>query len=123
MNKIAVEGCIIDHAAGSAISGGSFTIITPPNTFCKAEGKKMYFGPMAFAFTGGSAAGCTSGSVTGDGTIAPRAAKVKNGVLFAVLEGDTGTLAGAGVAPNGTSVPVSGSVEISDAGQGKASAQ
>lgn len=122
MNKVAVEGCVVGHAAGSTISGGAFTVTSAPNAFCKASGKKIFCGPLTFTFSGGNAPGCTGGSVTGGGTIAPGSTKVRSGVLFAVLEGDTGTLSGAGVSPEGSPVPVSGPVEISSAGQGKVSA-
>ena len=120
---IAVVGCTISHAAGSTITGGAFVITTPPSAKTSA-GQPAYRGPISFTFSGGSEPTVVAGTVTGSGTINPTAVKVKADALAVVREGDTGTLTGTGTnpAPPPATLPVSGPVEISAAGQVKAKA-
>ena len=122
MTDIGVVGMTISHAAGSPISGGTFTITSSPSTKCKATGKFIYRGTVSFNFTGGNASGIVPGSISCTGTISPTATKVKADGSFCILEGDTGSMSGTGTSQSSGNpiVPVSGSVEISDAGQNKA---
>lgn len=125
LELIAVEGCTIAHDSGSGISGGSFTITSVASTKVKAEGKGVYKLEIAFTFAGGSESTVVAGSVTGGGTISATATKTKAEGQLVVREGDTGTLTGAGTnpAPPPPTLPVSGDVIISVAGQTKVNAQ
>lgn len=125
MELVAVQGCTIIHSTGSPITGGVFTITTAPSLKYKSQTKRVYRGVIDFTFTGGSASGCSPGSVTGSGTISPTSIKHKVDTLFVVREGDTGTMSAAGTnsspPPTNISFP-SCPVEISVAGQTKLSA-
>lgn len=125
LELIAVLGCTIAHSAGSTITGGAFVITTPPSVKTLGESKGVYRGPIVFTFSGGSAPGVTAGTVVGAGTIAPTATKTLADSLAVVRQGDTGTLTGAGTNPSPPppTLPVSGPVEITVAGQTKATAQ
>ena len=123
LELIGVDGLTLAHASGSLISGGSFVVTAVPSLKNKAQGKGAFSGPLAFTFSGGNAAGCTNGTVTGGGSIPPTAAKTKSEGLLVIRGGDSVTMAAAGTAPNGSPVSVSGKVEVSNAGQTKARAQ
>ena len=121
MKEIAVDGLTIDHSAGSGISGGSFSIISQPSSTVKLTGKGVFFGDIQFSFSGGNMTGMAPGSVSGSGSISPTGTKVKSGG-FCAREGDSGTMSGTAQpvgSPPPTPVPVSGGVEITDAGQTK----
>jgi hypothetical protein len=111
---------IVDHDAGSLVSGGAFVVTSVPSTKVKASAKGVYMGPLTGTFSGGNATGFVPGSVAGAWTINPTAVNVKAESLPVVREGDSGTLSGVGtidppgVPPTG---PVVGSVVVSDAGQ------
>ena len=113
---------IVDHDAGSLVSGGAFVVTSVPSTKVMASAKGVHMGPLAGTFTGGDAAGFVPGSVAGAWTITPTAVAVNAELLPVVREGDTGTLNGVGtidppgVPPTG---PVVGTVVVSDAGQGE----
>lgn len=123
LELIAVQGCTIGHGLGSTVTGGVFTITTPPSTKTLA-GSPIYSGPIAFTFTGGSEPTASPGSVTGTGTINPTATKVSE-TLAVVREGDTGTMVWVGISLVDPPPTVGGSVpvEITVAGQIKVKAQ
>lgn len=119
LEKIAVDGLIIAHSSGSAVSGGEFTITSLPSIKGKADGKGVYSGVLAFTFTGGTHSSGTSGSATGGGSITLTATKSKVDGNLVFREGDTGTLIGVYVPPSvpPPTVAFSSDVEISAAGQ------
>ncbi len=118
--NIAVLGCTLAHASGSTISLGTFIISGLLSTKFKAENKLAYTNQIIFTFTGGNGPGCSPGSVTGAGFISGTSTQMLIENTAAILEGDTGTLTGAGTDPStGLPVTVSGSVEVSVAGQTK----
>lgn len=125
LELIAVVGCTIDHAAGSTITGGSFTIVTAPSVKVFAQGLAVYRLLINFTFTGGSEPTVTAGTVTGAGSIVASAIKTRADGSFVLREGDTGVLVGTGTNPSPPppTLPVSGPVEITVAGQIKAKAQ
>lgn len=85
----------IIHSAGSPVSGGSFSISTPPDTKNKAAGSFVYTSPITVSFSGGNMAGMIPGSVNGTGTISATGTKVKKrGGTFILRHGDSGTLVG-----------------------------
>jgi hypothetical protein len=122
---IAVEGLTLDHVSGSPISGGSFTITSTPDAKVKAEGHGVYVSPLAFSFSGGDASGFVAGSVSGGGSITATAVKVQASGIAVMRLGDSvlmncvGTIDPPATPPTG---PVSGNVEITDAGQTKVEA-
>lgn len=122
---IAVDGCQLSHKSGSLISGGSFVITSVPSTNVKAMAKGIYTGPLAFTFSGGSAAGFVDGSVAGGGSIPATSSEVAVGGLAVMREGDSVLMACVGTIPppTGGTGPVSGDVEISDAGQSEVKAE
>jgi len=113
----------IEHAPGSLISGGTFTITTPPDLKISILNLGVFFNQIAFTFTGGNAAGFTPGSVAGGGTIASTALYVKTSAGFILREDDTGTLNAIGAIPGGGTGPVAGTVILGDPGQTKWSAE
>ena len=121
---IAVQGCVISHGTGSTISGGVFTITSIPSTKVRAEGKGVYAEKIDFTFAGGSEPTVTSGTVEGSGSIPATATKNKSEGKLVVREGDTGTLTGTGENPSPppTTLPLTGPVEVSFAGQTKVKA-
>lgn len=123
--NVAVVGLTISHGSGSTITGGSFVITSSPSSKVKAGGAFVYRGTINFTFSGGSEPTVTAGSVTGSGSISFTATKTKADGQFVIREGDTGTLTGTGTNPSPPppTLPVSGSVEISNAGQTKVKAQ
>ena len=125
LELIAVSGCVIGHGSGSTITGGIFAITSIASTKVKAQGQGVYTLKIDFTFSGGSAPGVVSGSVTGSGTINATATKAKAEGQFVMRQGDTGTLTGTGTNPSPPppTIAVSGPVEIKTAGQIKAKAQ
>jgi len=116
----------LDHVSGSSVSGGAFVITSTPSVYVKTEGSGVYSGPLTFTFTGGSASGFVSGSLTGAGTINPTATKVKADGLLIIREGDSVAVTFTGTTlpnPPGTSGTVVGNVEVADAGQSTTKAQ
>jgi len=115
------------HVAGSLISGGAFTVVSVPSLKTKAVGSGVYRGPLLYTFAGGDADGFVPGSVVTPApqTIAATAIKTKLDGLAVIRLGDSGTMVAIGTIPppTGGTAPVSGSVEVSDAGQDKAQAQ
>lgn len=123
LELIAVDGCTLDHAAGSLISDGEFTITAIPDVKVSVEGNGVYVTPLSFTFTGGSATGFVDESVVGAGAIIATATKVKAGGILVMREGDSFTMTAIGVIdptptpPAPPTGPVVGEVEISVAGQ------
>jgi len=122
LEYIAVEGCTIEHDAGSPISGGSFTITSIASAKVKVGGKGVYAQQIDFTFKDGNGPGVSPGTVVGGGSILSKATKDRAEGQLVVRENDTGTLSGAGTnpAPPPPTLPVSGGVIISAAGQTKA---
>lgn len=127
LKPVANEGLTISHKSGSSISGGAFSITSVPDPKISAEGAGVFFSELQFTFSGGSAMGFVAESVkTADpATIPTTAAKVKNQSGFVMREGDFVAMACVGTIPppTGGTGPVSGPVEISDAGQTTVGAQ
>lgn len=123
LEKAFTNAGIIEHGLGSVISGGVFVITTPPDLKISVTSLGVFFGQIAFTFTGGSASGFVSGSVAGGGTISATASRVKTSAGFILREGDTGTLTATGAIPGGGTGPVSGPVVLGDPGQTKWSAE
>jgi hypothetical protein len=126
--EIANANLTLDHAEGSLISGGSFTVTSVPDPKSKADGAGVHVSPLTFTFTGGNASGFLDGSVTGGGSIPATATKAKSSGALVMRRGDSATMACIGtIDPPPSSAPftgpVSGGVEISDAGQVKTRAQ
>jgi uncharacterized Zn-binding protein involved in type VI secretion len=107
----------IQHGNESPVTGGVFTITSTPDVKAKINGVSIHVGPLTFSFSGGSAAGFVPGSLSGTGTIAATASKVKVGGTPVIREGDTGTLNAAGVLSAGGTGNITGAVEVGDAGQ------
>jgi hypothetical protein len=122
LKYVAVEGLTLDHGAGSPISGGNFTVTAIASPKVSAESKGVFFAQISFTFSGGNASGFDPGTVAGGGTIAATATKVKDSTGYVMRVGDSVTMTASGTV-GGTPTPVSGPVEISDAGQSKVSAQ
>ena len=125
LELIAVSGCVIGHIRGSTITGGTFTITSIASTKVKAQALGVYTLKIDFTFSGGSAPGAVSGSVSGAGVINATATKAKAEGQFVMRQGDSGTLTGAGTnaSPPPPTIAVSGPVEIKTAGQAKVKAQ
>jgi hypothetical protein len=113
----------LGHAPGSLVSGGVFTVTTAPSLKSKIGGVGVHRGTVAYTFAGGSAAGFVSGSVTGGGAVTAGAIKTRADGLPVVLEGDRSTMVATGAIPGGGSGPVTGLVEVANAGQDKVNAQ
>lgn len=113
---------VIEHAVGSPISGGVFTIATPVDLKISVDTLGVYFGSLSFTFAGGSASGFDPGSITGGGTVSATAAFVRTVAGFILREGDTGTLTGTGTV-GGTPTAISGGVILGDPGQTKWTAE
>ena len=111
----------VDHNTGSVVSGGTFTITSTPSTNVSAGGGGVFRGPLNGTFSEGNASGFVSGSVAGAWVIQPTAANVKADGQLVIRDGDTGTLTATGTLPppTGGTAPVTGSVVVSDAGQGE----
>ena len=124
LEPIMNEDGAIDHGAGSSISGGVFVITSAPSTKVKALGKGIYKGNLLYTFSGGDAAGFDPGSVATlvPQTISPTAVQVKSEGSLVIRLGDSGTMAAQGTV-GGAPTPISGPVEVSDAGQNKVKAQ
>lgn len=119
---IAVDGLTLDHASGSPISGGSFSVLSVPDAKVKAEGNGFFAGPLEFTFSGGDADGFVAGSVAGEGSMPATALKVKIGGVAVMREGDGCTMSCMGTIDPPATPPtgsIEGDVEITDAGQTK----
>lgn len=117
MNYIMVLGGALAFASGSAVTGGAFTITTPPVATAFVDSKGIFAGPLAWTFAGGNGAGCDPGTVAGAGTIQPGSVSSKVDGLAVVLEGDSASAVFAGTA-GGTPVSLGPqTVEVSSAGQ------
>lgn len=127
---IANGNCTLAHAAGSLISGGIFTIISIPSIKVNADGSGVFETPLQYTFSGGNSTGFIPGTIA---TIAPQsinatATKVNADGMLVMRVGDSGIMAAFGTLnpppPGGTpNTPISGNVEISDAGNTKVKAQ
>jgi hypothetical protein len=117
----------LGHGAGSTVTGGTFTVTSTPLVKEKASGKGIYHGPLTYSFAGGNYPGVVPGTARTvvDQTITPTAIKGKAEGLPVVREGDSGVMVGVGdnpAAPPPT-LPISGPVEVINAGQNKASSE
>lgn len=124
--NIANADLTLAHAAGSLISGGTFTVTSTPDAKTKADGVGVHVSPLTFTFSGGDAEGFLTGTVSGGGSIPATATKTKASGILVMRKGDVGTMACSGTVDppaTPTTSAVSGNVEISAAGQSKAKAQ
>jgi hypothetical protein len=122
MEFLGFEGLTIDHSPGSPVSGGTFTITTPPSNKVRlVSGEWVYSGPISFTFSGGTHSSGTPGSATGAGTINVTSTKNKVSGKFVIRENDTGSMTGTYVPPSTPppTVPFTSDVEITDSGQDK----
>lgn len=122
--EIAVQGCILNHKAGSIISVGTFTITSVPDTKAKCSNKGIFKTPLQYTFAGGNATGCDPGTVatTAPQSITATAIKTKASSILVMRLNDFGTMTATGTL-SGVPVIVIGLVEISDAGQTKTKAE
>jgi len=118
---IAVDGCILNHKAGSTITGGVFTITSVPSIKVKGETKGAHKEQIQYTFSGGTFPGLVPGSVA---TLAPQvilasSLKCKVEDVFVMRVEDFGIMTAQGTVPppTGGVAPATGSVEIADAGQ------
>lgn len=113
----------IGHSGGSLISDGVFTIISVPSNKVRA-GSSVFRGPLQYSFTGGNAEGFDSGSIMTIVTqvINPTAIKTRIESLAPIRLGDSGIMVAQGTV-SGSPTPISGPVEIIDAGQDKVRAK
>lgn len=128
LKKVSNAKVVINHASGSLISKGTFVVTSVADANVKAGGQGVHVSPLAFTFAGGDADGFLPGSVAGGGSMPATATKTRVGGALVMREGDSVTMACVGtIDPPPPSppltAPVSGVVEISDAGQTKAKAQ
>lgn len=113
----------IGHSEGSLISDGVFTIISIPSNKVRA-GSGVFRGPLQYSFTGGNAEGFDSGSIMTIVTqvINPTALKTRVESFAPLRLGDSGIMVAQGLV-SGSPTPISGLVEIIDAGQDKVRAK
>lgn len=122
---LAVDGATLKHSSGSPISGGVFTIESAPSSKTKEDSAGIYTTPLLCSFSGGSASGFVSGTVS---TVAPvpinaSSQKTKDYDILVMRKGDSGTLVCQGTLTGGGVGPVSGGFEIDDPGQSKVSGE
>lgn len=122
MKKVMTSNGSIGHGDGSPISGGVFVITSAPDVKAKIDNAGIYVTPLSYSFSGGSASGFVSGSVSGGGTIVSTASKVKVGGKLVMRLEDSGTMSAAGVLTGGGAGSISGPVEVVSAGQTKVQA-
>lgn len=122
MIKIMTSNGAIGHGDGSPISGGVFVITSTPDVKAKIDNAGIYVNPLSYSFSGGSASGFVSGSVSGGGMIASTASKVKVGGKLVMRLDDSGTMSAAGVLTGGGTGSLSGPVKVVSAGQTKVQA-
>lgn len=107
----------INHASGSPVSGGVFVITSVPDAKVRAEAVGVMTQSVVFTFTGGTAAGFVSGSLTASGSIPASSLKVRASGLLVVREGDSATITFTGSLPGGGTSTIAGDVEVDNAGQ------
>ena len=122
MKKVMNFNGAIGHGDGSSIYGGVFVITSASDVKAKIDNIGVYVTPLAYSFSGGSASGFVSGSVSGGGTIASTASKVKVGGKLVMRLDDSGTMSAAGVLTGGGTGYISGPVKVVSAGQTKVQA-
>jgi len=105
------------------ISGGSGTVTTPPSTKVKPGGAGAHRGTINFTWAGGTYAG--QPIVSGSGSISPTATKDKADGQAVIRKDDSGTINGTytNPAPPPPTLPFSGTVKVSNAGQTKVTGQ
>lgn len=122
MKNVAVVGCTVTLSPGD----GNKQITTQASLKVKADGKRVYFGPIDVAVSGYSDSVITvPGSGSGTITIQPSAQKVKVEGKYVILEGDSSSALINGMAYSGSSqIQVSNTVtaKIEVAGQIKVKA-
>lgn len=122
LELIMTQSGALGHATGSTVSGGAFVVTSAPSTKSKAEGAGVYSGPLQYTFSGGSAAGFVSGTVTtvAPAAIPPTAVKSLAEGLPVIRLGDQAVMVVVGLPPPPATatVPVPGAVtEVANAGQ------
>lgn len=114
MAELAVLGCtvsIISEQTATTIS-----ITTPPSSDIAVNGKGVYFGDIDVALTAITAGSftCAEGTITIEAT----GANVLEGAKKAVLKGDSGTKTLTFTeSSSGTTMEISVTVQVTDAGQ------
>ena len=103
----------------SLITGGTYTFSAPPSAFVSISGLPVYAGPLKYTFSGGSSPGFIDGSIvsTGEQTINPTPSSMTVEGKPVVRVGDQGVMSAVGELTAGGTGPISGPVEVSDAGQ------
>lgn len=121
MSLLAVDGLTLDHAVGSTITGGVFTIVSSPSQKTFVDDNGIFTSPLVYTFSGGSAPGFVAGTVatTVPQQIIGSAQKTLDYDIIVMRESDSGTMQCSGTLTGGGTGTVSGDVEISDAGQDK----
>jgi hypothetical protein len=101
------------------ISGGTGTVSTSPSTKVKAGGAGVHRGTINFTWAGGTYAG--QPIVSGSGSITATAVKAKADGQAVVRKDDSGPISGTytNPAPPPPTLPFSGTVKVSNAGQTK----
>ncbi len=121
MSYVMTQAGSIDHLSTSVITGGAFLISSTVSAFSKADGIPIFEGPITYTFLGGSAPGFVDGTVVSIGpqVLSPTSIGYDPPV---VREGDVGVMLATGSLIGGGTSPVSGEVEVVDAGQEEARA-
>jgi hypothetical protein len=101
------------------ITGGIFTITSPPSAGVSIEGKPIYSGPLKYTFAGGSSAGFVPASIVsvGEQVINPTLSKVLVDGKLVVRVDDVGLMLATGALTGGGTGPISAPVAVTDAGQ------
>ena len=118
--NVAVMGCELEDVTG----GGTVTVTGTPSQKVSADGKGIFFGPVAVSVSGSNGGGgITDNNGAGTGTITGTGSKIASGGQPALLEGDTATIQVTGTATSGSSTvpvgPVPITIRVKKAGQDK----
>jgi len=123
----------INHASGSTITGGTFTIESSPSSNVTISDSGVYSGDLVFTFTGGTidpdpgetyVAGSAVILIGAPGTISPTADKTSVDGEYVIRVDDNVTEATFTVELTaGGTTTVVGPVEVDDAGQDKVTAE
>ena len=101
------------------ITGGIFTITSPPSSGVSIEGKPVLSGPLKYTCAGGSSAGFVPASIVsiGEQVISPGLSKVIVDGKLVVRVDDVGVMLATGTLTVGGPGPISAPVAVTDAGQ------
>ena len=118
--NIAVDGCELEDVTG----GGTVEITGSASQYSFANGKGIFFGPIAVSVSGSNGGGgITDNNGAGTGTITGTGSSICEGGQPALLEGDTATIQVTGTATSGSSTvpvgPVPITIRVKKAGQDK----